>query len=69
MTSPRVRFIFDFLIDTMALSVDELYALRETIGRYLLERDGSKRTLKRTLYLPGQPLDDLDSVATENHNR
>ena len=60
MAAPAPETLLRFLIDHLALSTDDLVALRDRIDAHVRERarrpPGEKR---RTLYLPEEPLDEL----------
>lgn len=55
----RIDVLLDVITNDMALSAQELRALRDAIDTKL--DAAGPRPGKRTLYLPGEPLPDLDA--------
>ncbi len=59
MTSARIAFICRFLSATLTRASDEIIELRQRLDEQLQRMGRATRPLKRTLYLPDDPLDDL----------
>ncbi len=57
----RVEMLLRFVLQDLQVSVDELSSLRDAIDAELGRRAGDPAAPsgKRTLYLPGEPLDEL----------